>query len=274
MEVYTILFPVAAVSGIGLLCAVMLTVVSKVMAVRVDERVTEVRDALPGANCGACGYAGCDGYAAALIEDGVKPNLCVPGSDGVARRVSELLGVEFEDVIERVAVCHCGGAESAVEKKMEYGGVRSCAAAKMLYGGEASCRYGCIGYGDCAKVCPNGAICIEDGVARINPRRCTGCGLCAKECPNGVITTLPDYVTTVIKCSSRDRGADVRRKCKCGCIACMRCVRECPNGAIEVRDNLAVIDYDKCGGCGHCAEVCTMKCVKIASFAGVFNKAD
>ncbi|MDR0445873.1 MAG: RnfABCDGE type electron transport complex subunit B [Oscillospiraceae bacterium] len=269
-----ILIPVGAVSGIGLLCAVMLTVVSKVMAVQVDERITAVRDVLPGANCGACGYAGCDGYAAALIEDGVKTNLCVPGSDDVSLQISNLLGVEFEDVIERIAVCHCGGTTSATQRKMEYGGVISCAAAKLLYGGEMSCRYGCIGYGDCARVCPNGAVCIEDGVARINPRRCTGCGLCAKVCPNGIISTLPDTVTTVIKCSSIDRGGDVRKKCQRGCIGCMRCVRECPNEAIAVVNNLAVIDYDKCGGCGHCAEVCTVKCVKIANFTGVFNKTE
>jgi Na+-translocating ferredoxin:NAD+ oxidoreductase RNF subunit RnfB len=271
---YAILFPVAAVSGIGLVCAAMLTVVSKVMAVRVDERITDVRGVLPGANCGACGYAGCDGYAAALIEDGARTNLCVPGSDAVSRQISGLLGVEFEDVIERIAVCHCGGTSSVAEKKMEYGGVMSCAAAKLLYGGEAACRYGCIGYGDCAKACPNGAVCIEDGVARINPRRCTGCGICAKVCPKGIISTVPDYVSTVIKCSSFDRGVDVRKKCKCGCIGCMRCVRECPNGAVSVVDNLAVIDYAKCGGCGRCAEVCTAKCVKIANYAGVFNKPE
>jgi RnfABCDGE-type electron transport complex B subunit len=267
-----IIFPVGAVSAIGLLCAVMLTVVSKLMSVSEDERVTELRDILPGANCGACGYAGCDGYAAALVSDGAKTNLCVPGSDAVSRQISDLLGVEFEDVIERIAVCHCGGTAAAVEKKMEYDGIMSCAAAKTLYGGAGACQYGCIGYGDCEKVCPNGAVCIDDGVARINPRRCTGCGLCAKACPNGIISTLPDYVSTVIKCSSLDKGALARKKCKNACIACMRCVRECPKEAISVINNLAVIDYAKCGGCGHCAEVCTSGCIKISNYAGAFNK--
>jgi RnfABCDGE-type electron transport complex B subunit len=266
-----ILLSIAAVSAIGLICAVMLTVASKVMAVEEDERASLIRDVLPGANCGACGFAGCDGYAEALAGGDTKPNLCVPGSDAVSKQISDILGVEYAEVVERVAVCQCGGSEGIGSQKMEYSGIKTCAAAKTLYGGANACRYGCIGYGDCANVCPNGAICIEGGIARINTRLCTGCGLCARTCPNGIITTLADSVTTVVTCRSREKGAVVRQKCSNGCIACQRCVRECTAEAISVVDNLAVIDYEKCSGCGHCAEVCTTKCIKVANFKGMFN---
>jgi Na+-translocating ferredoxin:NAD+ oxidoreductase RNF subunit RnfB len=265
-----VLLAVAAVAAIGIICAVMLTVASKVMAVRTDERADTIRDVLPGANCGACGFAGCDGYAAALIrEGGARTNLCVPGGDAVSRQISEILGVPFVDVVEQIAVVHCGGADGVAKQKMEYDGVKSCAAAKLYYGGAWACPYGCIGFGDCARVCPNGAICIEDGVARVNTRLCTGCGLCARTCPNGLITTLADTVTTIVTCHSAEKGADVRSKCSNGCLACKKCERECPSGAILVTDNLAVIDYEKCSGCGHCAEACVTHCIKVANFSGI-----
>ncbi|MDR0905354.1 MAG: RnfABCDGE type electron transport complex subunit B [Oscillospiraceae bacterium] len=266
-----ILFAILAVAAIGAICAVMLTVASKVMYVHTDEREADLRDCLPGANCGSCGYAGCDGYAAALVGGDAKTNLCVPGGDDVSRQISDILGVPFEDVIEQVAICHCGGSYDVSEKKLEYQGIMTCAAAKTLYGGESACAYGCLGYGDCAVVCPNNAVCIEDGVARINPRRCIGCGACARVCPNKIISTVPDTVRVIIKCSSCDKGADVRKKCEVGCIGCRKCEKECPESAITVTNNLAVIDYDKCSGCGHCAEVCTTKCIKAADFSGVFR---
>lgn len=269
----SIFLAVASVTAIGILCAVMLAVASKVMAVKVDERLISLRECLPGANCGACGFAGCDGYAAALDAGGAATNLCIPGGDPVSRQVGDILGVGFVDVVERVAVVHCCGTSENTRDKMAYQGVATCAAVKQLYGGRGSCAYGCLGFGDCAAVCPNGAICIEDNLARVNTRLCTGCGLCAKACPNNVIYTETDVITTVVTCSNLEKGAAIRPKCSNGCIGCKKCERECPNGAITVVDNLARIDYAKCGGCGKCAEVCTTKCIRRASFAGIFKQA-
>lgn len=266
-----IVLAILSVSVIGLICAILLVVASKVMAVKVDDRIEKVRACLPGANCGACGYAGCDGYAAALINEGVKTNLCVPGSDGVAREISEILGVEAEDVIEQVAVIHCHGTCDVAPSKYEYHGIESCAAAKMLHGGTKACPYGCIGLGDCAKVCPNGAISVINGTAHFNTQLCTGCGLCAKTCPNNLISLEPDYIVSVITCSSKDKGAAVRKYCKNGCIGCFKCVKECPAKAISIVDNLAVIDYDKCTKCGHCSSICTTGCIKVAKFVGIHN---
>ena len=119
-----IIIAIISVTAIGIICAIMLAVASKVMEVKEDERFPLIRECLPGANCGACGYAGCDGYAHALIEDeGVKTNLCVPGADGVAKKLSEVLGVDFEDVVEQVAVIKCKGDCTVTSEKMDYQGI-------------------------------------------------------------------------------------------------------------------------------------------------------
>ncbi|MDR3311321.1 MAG: RnfABCDGE type electron transport complex subunit B [Oscillospiraceae bacterium] len=265
-----ILLAVLSVAAIGAVCAVLLVAASKLMYVRVDERVAQIRDTLPGANCGACGFTGCDGYSKALADGDAETNLCVPGGDAVSREISGILGVGYKDVLEMVAAVRCGGAPDVRGDKMEYDGITTCAAAKMYYGGAASCQYGCIGYGDCAAQCPTGAICIEDGIARVNLKLCAGCGMCARVCPNNLIWIHDDTITTLMICSSHDKGADTRRKCSAGCIACRKCEHECPVGAISMDNNLAVIDYSVCIGCGRCAEVCTTKCMKIALFT---NKA-
>ncbi|MCL2125423.1 MAG: RnfABCDGE type electron transport complex subunit B [Oscillospiraceae bacterium] len=267
----TIAMAITTVTALGLLCSVMLAVASKLMSVKVDEKVELVREALPGANCGACGFSGCDGYAAELAAGDAKTNLCTPGGDAVSRKISSILSVDFEDVIEQIAVVHCTGDDAARHLKMEYDGIGTCVAAKQLYGGRNACVYGCLGFGDCAAACPNGAICIENGLAHVDTRKCTGCGLCAKSCPNNVIFMEDDTITTVVLCRNVEKGAIVRGKCSHGCIGCGICARECPAGAIVVADNLARIEYEKCESCGKCVEACVTKCVRQANFSGIFK---
>ena len=264
-----ILIAVIAVTAIGLICALILALASKVMSVPVNEKEVAVRACLPGANCGACGFTGCDGYAHALAtEPGTKTNLCVPGADAVSLKISEVMGVEFEDVIEQVAFVHCHGDCINNHDKEEYQGIESCAAANMLYGGRGRCSNGCMGFGDCQKVCPHGAICIENRIAHIDTRKCVGCGLCAKACPNHLIELFPDVRRVVVTCSNHDKGAIVRRKCSNGCIACGKCAKNCPAEAISIVDNLAVIDYDKCIDCGTCEANCPVHAIKYADFSG------
>ena len=252
-----ILTAVVAVTVIGVVCAVVLCVISKAMAVPVDERVEKMLGCLPGSNCGACGFPGCAGYAAALASDSnVKTNLCTPGGKAAVDALSAIMGVEAGELIKKIAVVHCRGDCNVEQKKMEYNGINTCAAAKMLYGGDGACAYGCLGYGDCQPVCAYDAICIVDGLARINTEKCTGCGLCVSICPNKLITVDDAQEATVIQCNSLDKGAAARKKCANACIACRKCVRECPAQAIAVEDNLARIDYEKCTGCHHCAETC------------------
>lgn len=265
-----ILIAALVVVAIGAVCAVMLVAASKFFAVEEDERVSAIRECLPGANCGACGYAGCDGYAKALAEgECQKTNLCTPGADAVARQIAAILGVEAEDVIEQVAVLHCDGNCNHTSKRMEYTGIQTCAAAKMLYGGDGQCTYGCLGFGDCVAVCPKDAICLENGIAHIDTRMCIGCGLCAKACPRGVIELMPDVERVVVTCNNREKGAVARKHCSVGCIGCKKCEKNCHTGAIQVVDNLAKINYELCDSCGACAEGCPVGCILISDFRGL-----
>ncbi len=269
----SILTAVIPVVIIGIICAAVLVIGSKIMAVKEHERFPAIRDCLPGANCGACGFAGCDGYAKALCEkEGTATNLCIPGGDSVSRSLSEILGVEFQDVVEQVAVIRCAGDCNYTEDKVDYQGIESCAAAKLIFGSKGACSYGCLGLGDCKAACPNDAICIENGIAHINTKLCTGCGICTRTCPNHLITLMDDIERVVVTCSNKDKGAITRKVCKNGCIGCKKCEKVCTSGAIKVENNVAVIDYSKCPDCddfGACARACTTGCIMISDFSGI-----
>lgn len=255
-----ILIPVLAVTIIGIVCGVGLSVASSVMAVKGgDERLPVIRECLPGANCGACGFSGCDGYAEALLDPDTKTNLCVPGGAEVAKKVSEVLGVEAEEVVRKVAFVKCNGdCESTAPKDDYYGGVMSCTAAKVYYGGTGTCMYGCLGLGDCLAACPNDAISIVKGIAKVDRSKCTGCGICANTCPQKIIGLVPDpkRLGYVVACSNKDRGGVTRKACSSGCIGCKKCEKTCENEAIIVTSNLATINPEKCIGCGKCADAC------------------
>jgi len=247
--------------GTGAVCAVILALVSKYFGVEVDERQTKVREALPGANCGACGYTGCDGYAEALAKGEAEPHLCVPGAKAVAEKIAEILGVEAGEVAELVPYIHCNGGFEASERPAEYEGFDSCEVMNLAGGGATACKYSCLGGGDCAAVCPTNAICIKDGVARIDRRKCISCGKCVKACPKHIIDMVPKDYAVAGSCASHDKGAVARKNCKNACIACGKCEKNCPNGAIKVIDNLATVDYSLCTGCGICADVCPTGCI-------------
>ncbi|MBO7217531.1 MAG: RnfABCDGE type electron transport complex subunit B [Clostridia bacterium] len=252
-----ILYSVITVVVIGLLCAIMLVVASTLFSVKGSEKADAIRAVLPGANCGACGYTGCDGYAKALADDPtVETNLCIPGGDGCAADIAEILGVPAKGVTEQVAVIHCNGSCDNTPHIAEFEGEMSCKSAKQAYGGPRACAYGCLGYGDCAEVCPYHAIRVINGVAVIDPKRCSGCGLCSKVCPNSIISITNALCTVHVQCSNKEKGATSRKQCKVSCIGCMKCQKTCPHDAITVENNLARINYDKCISCGLCEEVC------------------
>ena len=249
--------PVLLTVVIGFIAAVMLAVAAKFMAVPVDETAVKIRECLPGANCGACGYAGCDDYAAALSQDrSIKTNLCVPGADAAAASIAAVLGVEAEDVIEQIANVRCSGLCDAVKPEMDYQGLKTCAAVKSFFGGPNQCKYGCIGFGDCEKVCPYHAITVCNGLAKVDRSVCVGCGMCAKTCPQQIIDIIPDVKRVHVGCNSKDPGKITKDLCTAGCIGCKLCEKECKFDAIHVVDNHAVIDYEKCKNCGLCAKKC------------------
>ena len=259
-----ILTAILVVAVVGILCAVMLVVAAKVFFVPVDERLPLVRECLPGAGCGACGYPGCDGYAEALVSGKTSDcTLCVPGGASCAAAIAKVMGLEAGEVAKKVAYVQCAGDCSKTQTKHDYQGVQTCQAAKQLFGGNGACTFGCIGLGDCYKVCPYDAIYNANGVAKVDPKLCVGCGACTKVCPNALIQVIDAKHVAGISCSNKEKGAVARKKCTNACIGCMKCARECPVQAITVADNLARIDYTKCTDCGHCIETCPVKCIEL-----------
>ena len=259
----TVVIAIVIVSLIGFICALILSIASKAMAVPVDERFGPVRECLPGANCGACGFAGCDAYAQALLDNPeLKPNLCVPGGAAAATGIAAVLGVDAGEVVPMTAHVRCNGNCDNTQKRLDFNGEQTCKAIKTICGGNGACSYGCLGCGDCAAVCPQGAICIENGIAHVDPRRCVGCGLCAKACPKSLIEIIPKSAKVTVNCSNKDKGPVAMKVCKVSCIGCMKCQKVCQSGAVTVTNFLASIDQTKCTGCGLCADGCPKHCIE------------
>jgi len=259
-----VLSAILLVCAVGLVAAVLLVVASIIFAVPVDETAVKVRECLPGANCGACGFSGCDGYAAALAKDkDTAVNLCKPGGADAANAIAEVLGVEAAASTPEAAYVHCAGDCNKRQYKSNYQGIESCAAQKMLFGGASECTYGCLGCGDCVSVCEYDAIHVVDGVAKVDRDKCVACGMCAKQCPNNLITITEKKRYAYVSCSNQDKGAVARKACTNGCIGCKKCENTCKLDAIHVENNLARVDYDKCVGCGLCAKECPVGLIEI-----------
>lgn len=259
------LIPILIVCVVGLIAGVLLTVAAKIMHVPVDERVEQLIEALPGANCGGCGFAGCADYANAIVESGADVNLCPVGGPSVASALAAVMGIEAGSAEGEYAVVMCGGYDAKTEKIFEYQGIPSCKAVKTLYGGAGACGHGCLGYGDCVEACNFNAIGIVNGVAWVDRTNCVGCKACSKACPNGIIAMVPKSNLVYVACSSTDKGAVTRKACQAGCIGCKKCEKVCKFDAITVENNKAVIDPAKCKNCGLCGKECpTGAIVKLA----------
>lgn len=259
-----IIIPVLICIAVAIVCAIILTVSNILFGVKEDENFLAIRDSLPGANCGACGYSGCDGYARALSEGKTTAtNLCVPGGDSTSQEIAAVLGVEAGVTVKLFAYVGCHGTCEATKKdeKNLREGFKTCREAAEHWEGENVCTYACIGLGDCAASCPNNAIVVTDGVAKVISTLCTGCGLCAKNCPHGTIQMKKDGVIIAIGCSNHNKGILTRKMCTNGCIGCTKCARTCPNGAITMDNNLPVLDHSKCVSCGLCVDACPIHAI-------------
>ena len=261
MNLLPILYAVAVLGGLGVAFGLLLGFVGKKFAVEVDERVVEVRAALGGANCGACGYAGCDAFAEAVVKGEAKANGCTPGGAATAAVIAKVMGVTVEQTEPMVARVCCQGTPEHVSPRYEYKGLPACRAAAAMSGGPKLCEFGCLGLGDCLDNCKFGAIRLENGVAVIDDDVCTGCGACVSACPRGVISLMPKSKTVVVACRNKAIGKVARLQCATACVGCKRCEKNCPSESIHVVDGVAVIDGDTCTRCGACVAGCPMHCI-------------
>ncbi len=257
-SVNTVVIP--ALIGLGSLAVIfagVLAVASRVFEVHEDPRIQELEELLPGANCGACGYPGCHGYAEAMINGEVGPDKCGPAGCGFIETASKVLGRDFGGVEPQVAFIHCKGPPVEI-LAFDYDGIETCLAASMVAGGCKGCAYGCIGFLDCVRQCMYGAIDVrDDGLPVINKEKCVSCRVCVAGCPRDLIEMVPaDERDVHILCNNPERGKAVKEVCAYGCIGCTKCVKECPVEAISMDEGLAFIDYEKCTNCGKCVEVC------------------
>ncbi len=256
-----ILWPTLTLGGLAIFFGVVLTFASKKFAVEVDPRVTDIRGHLPGANCGGCGYAGCDAFADAIVKGEAPITACPVGGAEMVNQLAQVMGVTADVTEKHVARVVCCGDKNSAKEKYEYQGIHDCKAAELLAGGSKSCKYGCTGLGTCVKACPFDAIHVVNGVALVDEKKCTACKKCIEVCPKNVIELVPISKQVRVLCKNVEKGKAVNEVCKTGCISCQKCVKTCKFDAIIFENNIAKVDYSKCTNCMMCAEACPTKTI-------------
>lgn len=258
-----IIWSVALLAILGIVIGILLGVAAKAFEVETDERVTQVRECLPGNNCGGCGYPGCDGLAEAIVAGDAPVGGCPVGGAAVAGKIGAIMGVDAGSSVRKVAYVKCAGTCDVAASKYNYVGEMDCRRAVMVPGrGDKACSHGCLGLGSCVAACQFDALSIVDGIAYVDKDKCVACGKCVDTCPNNVIELIPYDASYAVQCNSKDKGKEVMSVCKAGCIGCGLCVKQCEFNAVKVENNIAFIDAEKCQGCGKCAEKCPKKIIQ------------
>mgnify|MGYP006272349245 CR=1 FL=1 len=259
----TIIYALIVVGLLGAFFGIGLAFASNALAVKKDERVEKVEEALPGLNCGACGYAGCSAYADAIVNQDEELTLCGPGGTEAAQAIAKIMGQEIDLSAEKmVAQVHCRGGQDVTTYEFDYQGLQDCNALHILYGGDKVCKEGCLGLGSCIRVCPVDAIDYdEEGKVWVDKDVCISCGKCIDICPTGVMKWVPYSADYIVACNNTDLGKNTRKYCKVGCIACKLCEKKSPEGGYVIENNLSHIDYSYTGDRSAGAEKCPTNCI-------------
>lgn len=258
------------VAGTGLLIGILLGIAGEALKVPVNEKEERIKEALPGVNCGACGYPGCDGLAAAVAEGLAPVNACLVGAEPVAAKLAAIMGVDVGNAEKQVAYVHCAGYKEDVKERYVYNGLMDCRSAMVAPGkGPRGCTYGCMGYGSCVNVCDYDSIHIQNGIAVVDEEKCVACKKCIDICPQNLIDLIPYRAKVRVRCVSQDKGKDVKAVCQVGCIGCTLCTKVCEDDAIHMHGNVAVIDQSKCTACEKCVVKCPTKVIRVQINQGV-----
>jgi Na+-translocating ferredoxin:NAD+ oxidoreductase RNF subunit RnfB len=246
MNPQVVLVSVAILGGVGLTFGALIALVHRQFRVWEDPRINGVADLLPGANCGACGYAGCRAFAEATVGGSVQIAKCTVMSPDMRDDVAAYLGVDAGEAVKRVARLLCAGGSDVAPRKATYIGLQSCAAAVATAGGGKRCSWGCVGLADCSVACTFDAIIMNEfDLPVVDVDKCTACNDCVDACPLGLFTIMPIDEHLMIQCKNLLHGDAATDVCAVACNACGRCVQDAAPGLIEMKDGLAVIDYMK-----------------------------
>ena len=257
-----VLIALIVIGGVGCIIGILLGFAGKAFEVPVDEKELAIREILPGANCGSCGYAGCDAMAAAIANGEAPVSGCPVGGDPIAEEIGKIMGQTVDAMERKVAFVRCCGDCEATTDKYTYSGPESCVTLGLVSDkGPKSCSFGCSGLGDCVRACDFDAIHIERGIAVVDEAKCKDCRKCIEACPKGLIIEIPAGSASRVACVNPEKGKKIMNACKQGCIACKKCEKTCEAGAIKVEKGYAEIDYSLCNNCGKCKEVCPRKCI-------------
>jgi Na+-translocating ferredoxin:NAD+ oxidoreductase subunit B len=241
-----VLIALSIMMGLGLLFAAILAIAYKKLRVYEDPRIDKVEGLLPSANCGACGVPGCRAFAELVVKGEVNPGKCTVSSAAGIEKIASYLGIEASAEEKRVARLSCAGGKNEAHNKADYkGGLGTCRGEALVAGGSKECSWGCLGLGDCADVCDFGAIHMnENGLPVVDIEKCTACGDCVDICPKGLFEIMPVSQKLIVQCKSLFEGDLATNSCSVACNACTRCVADALPGVIEMKNNLAVVNYD------------------------------
>jgi len=245
---------VEIMTGVGLVFAIIIALAYLKLRVWEDPRIDAVAAMLPGANCGACGYPGCRGFAEQAVAGTVKPAGCNVLNDDGAAAIASYLGVDKGEANRRVARLLCAGGSDVAVQRAEYRGQRTCGAAASVSGGGKSCVWGCLGFADCEVSCEFGAITMNPvGLPVVDPVLCTACGDCVDSCPKNLFEIIPLDQRLLVQCRSLVEGDGVLASCAAACTACGKCVADAAPGLVTLERGVALVHYERNATADHAA---------------------